>query len=258
MKDLESYQKIVTYHKVSAQNKLSAHFKIYQEKRVLITADDGDLSFYQHVFPLLQEYKLPAVLFIITGLIDTKIPFWWDELHYLLGAEKGEKMVWEVKNWPNHKRLEYLQQLRNSSGKPPLEQQQLTTSQLLEMQEAGITIANHSHTHPMFDQCTEEELRQEFRNAQKFFEERGLRGYKLFAYPNGNHSAFTEKIAKEEGIKYAFLFDHKLPARQFNPYRISRLSVTDQTSTNKLRFILSGWHSKILPARKQLYKVLNG
>ncbi|WP_224999082.1 polysaccharide deacetylase family protein [Cesiribacter sp. SM1] len=258
MKELELNPTIVTYHKIDAQHKLAAHFNIYQQKNILVTVDDGDVSFYQHMFPLLKQYKLPAILFVITGLIDTKIPFWWDELEYLLGPEQGGKKVWEVKEWPNHKRLAYLEQLRATVDKAPLEQQQLTTAQLLEMQEAGVTIANHSHTHPMFDKCTEAELQDEFMKSKQFFEERGLKGYRLFAYPNGNHSTLTEKVAKEAGIEYAFLFDHKLPSKGFNPYRISRLSVTDQTSVNKLHFILSGWHSRVLPVSKKLYKVLNG
>ncbi|RDV16115.1 polysaccharide deacetylase family protein [Pontibacter diazotrophicus] len=258
MNDLIANKKIVTYHKINAQNHLSEHFDVYQGKDILITVDDGDISFYHYMFPLLKKYNMPAILFIITGLIDTKIPFWWDEIVYLLGAEEGEKKVWEVKNWPNHKRLDYIQQLRDNSNKPPLEQVQLTTAQLQEMQAAGVTIANHSHTHPMFDQCTEEELREEFRKSKQFFEDRQLNGYELFAYPNGNYSAFTERIAKEEGIQAAFLFDHKLTGKDYNPYRISRLSVTDQTSVNKLRFILSGWHTKILPVRKKIFNILNG
>ena len=257
MKDLLLKNKIVTYHKISDQHKLAAHFAIYRDKKVLVTVDDGDISFYRHMFPLLREYKIPAILFVITGLIDTKTPFWWDEMVYLLGPEEGEKKVWEVKGWPNHKRVAYLQSLRQSSGKPPMEQLQLTTDQLLEMQEAGVTIANHSHTHPMFDQCTEAELREEFRNSRAFFEQRGLKGWELFAYPNGNHSPLTEKVAREEGIAYAFLFDHQLPGKKVNPYRISRLSVTDQTSTNKLHFILSGWHTKVLPIRRKIHQILN-
>ncbi|GAB3535516.1 hypothetical protein GCM10027443_24810 [Pontibacter brevis] len=258
MNKLELNKKIVTYHKIGAQHQLAEHFEIYQGKDILVTVDDGDISFYQHMFPLLKKYNMPAILFIITGLIDTKVPFWWDEMVYLLGAEEGEKKVWEVKKWPNHKRLAYIQQLRDNSNKPSLEQVQLTTAQLLEMQAAGITIANHSHTHPMFDQCTEEELREEFRKSREFFEERQLKGYDLFAYPNGNHSPLTEKMAKEAGIKAAFLFDHKLPGKDFNSYRISRLSVTDTTSAGKLRFILSGWHTKLLPLRKKIHTILNG
>jgi peptidoglycan/xylan/chitin deacetylase (PgdA/CDA1 family) len=258
MDQIPEKQKIVTYHKIRPQHLLEEHFMLYREQNILVTVDDGDISFYQYMFPLLKQYKLPAILFIITSLIDSKTPFWWDELVYLLGPEEGEKKAWEVKTWPNQQRLSYLQELRQTSGKARLEQQQLTTTQLLEMQEAGITIANHSHTHPMFDRCTEEELRQEFVESRKFFEERELQGYELLAYPNGNVSPMAEKVAKEEGIRYGFLFNHQLPDSSFHPYRIPRLSVTDGTSLGKLRFILSGWHSRILPLRKKLFNVLHG
>lgn len=258
MSDLILNKKVVTYHKINSQNNLAAHFDIYREKDVLVTVDDGDISFYHHMFPLLKAYKMPAILFVITGLIDTNVPFWWDDMVYLLGPEEGEKKVWEVKAWPNQKRLDYLQQLRVKTDKPPLEQVQLTTAQLQEMQAAGVTIANHSHSHPMFDQCTEEELREEFRKSRQFFEERQLKGYDLLAYPNGNSSPLAEKVAKEEGIQAAFLFDHKLPSNNSNPYRISRLSVTDTTGAGKLHFILSGWHTKLLPVRKKIFNILNG
>lgn len=258
MEDLLLNPKIVTYHKISDQKNLPAHLALYRQKNIVVTIDDGDISFYHQLFPLLKEFNIKPILFIVTSLIDTKTPFWWDELVYLLGPQEGEKMTWEVKKWPNHKRVSYLEALRKATDKPALEQLQLSTKQLLEMQQAGVIIANHSHTHPMFDQCTEEELRDEFRKSRQFFQERGLEGYELFAYPNGNHSELAEKVAREEGIKFAFMFDHKLPSKEFNPFRMSRLSVTDDTSMNKLRFILSGIHSAALPYIKKVHEMIRG
>ncbi|MCX2739961.1 polysaccharide deacetylase family protein [Pontibacter anaerobius] len=258
MEKLFSNRKIVVYHKFCSNHQLEAHLSILQKEDVLITVDDGDVSFYKYLFPLLHKYKIPTVLFIITELIDTNKPFWWDELVYLLGKEEGEKRVWEVKEWPNQERVAYINQLRVESDKPSLKQAQLTTEQLKEMERAGVIIANHSHTHPMFNQCSEVELRDEFRQSKHFFDKAGLKGFNLFAYPNGNVNQLAEKVAKEEGISHAFLFDHKLPAKKYDPYRISRLSITDQTRPSKLRFILSGWHSKILPLRRSIYKLING
>ncbi|MFD1188807.1 polysaccharide deacetylase family protein, partial [Pontibacter rugosus] len=235
---------------------LSKHFQLFDKNSIAVTVDDGDISFYNYMFPLLKQRNIPAILFIITELIDTNIPFWWDELVYLLGDAEGEKKVWEVKSWLNKDRVEYLEKLRELSDKPRLEQVQLTTEQLLEMQQAGVIIANHSHTHPMFDKCTAEELKQELQNSKAFFQKHGLNGYELLAYPNGNVNLLAEEIAKQEGIKYAFLFDHQLSDLSGNPYRISRLSVTDQISIGKMRFILSGFHSKLLPLRKKLYNML--
>ncbi|GHA53335.1 polysaccharide deacetylase family protein [Pontibacter akesuensis] len=255
--EILSSRKIVTYHKIKQKNNLLKHFELFQKEKVAVTVDDGDVSFYSYMFPLLKQSRIPAVLFIITELIDTNKPFWWDELVYLLGDTEGEKKVWQVKGWTNNERVEYLKKLREKSDKPALEQVQLTTDQLREMQEAGVIIANHSHTHPMFDKCTAEELKQEFHNSKAFFQKHGLAGYEYFAYPNGNSSELAERIAIEEGVKAMFLFDHKLRSNISNPYRISRLSVTDQTSINKLRFILSGWHSKLLPFRKDIYRIVS-
>lgn len=249
-------RKIVTYHKIKRNNNLSKHFELFHKEKVAITVDDGDVSFYTYMFPLLKHSNVPVILFIITELINTNIPFWWDEIVYLLGEAEGEKKVWEAKGWLNKERVAYLEKLREQSNKPRLEQVQLTTDQLLEMQEAGVIIANHSHTHPMFDKCTAEELKQELHNSKAFFQKHGLNGYELLAYPNGNVNLLAEEVAKHEGIKYGFLFDHQLSNPNGNPYRISRLSVTDQISIKKMKFILSGMHSKLLPLRKKVYNIL--
>lgn len=50
---------------------LAAHNKKPLPKNpVLLTFDDAYLSFYEHVFPLLQLYGYPAVLGVVTGWID--------------------------------------------------------------------------------------------------------------------------------------------------------------------------------------------
>ncbi len=226
------------------------------KNKLLITIDDGHISFYENAFPILKQYQIPAILYIIPSLINTEQPFWWDEVVYYLGNENGASALKRLKEIPNQQRLTYLEELRNSSDKPTLKQQQLTVQQLKEMQEAGILIANHSFTHPMFDQCTEEELRSELIQTKAFFEKHHLKGYEYFAYPNGNYNELAEKVLKEEGVKYAFLFDHQVNKREINPLRISRLSVNDDTPLWKLRFILSGWHSKVLPLRKRIFDFL--
>jgi len=43
------------------------------EKPIILTFDDGYLSLYTHVFPLLQQYSFPAVAFIPTGKIGDNI-----------------------------------------------------------------------------------------------------------------------------------------------------------------------------------------
>ncbi len=258
------YHKYLTYHKINNKQSFEAQIKYLaqnyynscrcdQSKAFRITADDGDPSFYYNAFPILKKYKIPAIIFVITDLIDTQNPFWWDEIEYYLGNKKGNKKVWEVKSWPNKERVNYLISLRQDSKKPKLKYPQLTTKQLLEMQNGGIVIANHSHTHPMFDRCTHEELDFELNQSTQILKNLGLTP-DIFAYPNGNYSELAEETLKDYGIKQAFLFDHKINKRRVNPLRISRLAVNDNTPMWKFKLILSGWHTQLLPLIKSIAK----
>lgn len=262
---------VLTYHKVTNKlnfekqiNYLSSNYEfisilselIPSKQKLLLTADDGDPSFYHNAFPILKKFKIPAILFVITDLINTNKPFWWDEIEYYLDKEEGNKKVWEVKAWPNIKREEYLEHLRESSDKPEMQYVQLTTSQLREMQDAGIIIANHSHTHPMFDKCTLEELEKEMHRSTMILKELNLTA-NVFAYPNGNYSPEVETVLKKYGIIQTFLFDHKINKGKIQPLRISRLRINDNTPLWKLKFILSGWHSKLLPLIKATAKIIN-
>lgn len=221
---------------------------------LFITFDDGDVSNYTNAFPILKKHGIPAILFIITELINTDKPFWWDEIEYYLGKSVATKKVWDIKKLPNLERQRYLDNLRINGEKPPLKYPQLTTNQLKEMQREGIFIANHSHTHPMFDKCTPEELNKELEKSYTKLHELGFNP-ELFAYPNGNFSPLAEARLKENGIKYSFLFDHKINKGEINPLRISRLIVNDNTPLWKFKLILSGLHSRILPVTRALGKI---
>ncbi|WP_168194541.1 polysaccharide deacetylase family protein [Antarcticibacterium arcticum] len=229
-----------------------------QKPPLLITFDDGDLTIYNNAFPILKRYKIPAVIFVISGLIGTQEPFWWDEITYYNNTNgNSNAMIWEVKKWPNKKRINFIDQLKLNSSIQELKYPQLTYDHLYEMQAEGIDIANHSHTHPLFDRCTPIELKQEMTTSMEILKKENFL-YDIFAYPNGNFSTKSEAVIKKAGIRMAFLFDHKININLDNPLRISRLIVDDTTPLWKFRFILSGYHSKVLPLRRKISKLLSG
>lgn len=255
--DIENFERQIKYLKdhytlISFENLVAD--QVNGDRPVLLTFDDIDRSVYTNAFPILKKYNVPAIVFVVTALINTKMPFWWDEVLYYLGQQDGNKKNWELKDLPNKERLKFLDELRDGSIKQKLEYKQLKVSELKEMAAAGIVVANHSHTHPMYDQCTTEELYEETSLSMKILKDKGFSA-DIFAYPNGNYSPKAEELLIQEGVKYAFLFDHKINVSKIKPLRISRLSVNDDTPLWKFKIILSGLHSKILPFTKLINKI---
>jgi peptidoglycan/xylan/chitin deacetylase (PgdA/CDA1 family) len=226
------------------------------EKALLITFDDGDYTNFSKAYPLLKLYKIPAIFFVVTGLLNSETPFWWDELIYYLGSKEGNQKAWEVKTWSNRERVKFLENVRKTSEKPKLKSRQLAVSELEELKQENIAIANHTFSHPMLDRCSEEEIDWELSTSILTLQNLDCNG-DVFAYPNGNWTPFVEKKLKQHNIKLSFLFDHQINKANFNPLRISRLVVDDSTPYWKFRLILSGLHSKILPFSRAMNNMKN-
>ena len=52
-------------------------------KVIAITFDDGYLSFYSKVWPILREYNFPATVFVITKNCDNHLYLNWEQLKFL-------------------------------------------------------------------------------------------------------------------------------------------------------------------------------
>lgn len=264
--------RVLAYHDVKNSNKFEAHLKfllksdyniidinilenhLFQggklpNKPVLITFDDGDVSVYDIGLPILKKYKLPSVMFVITSLIDSDNSFWCRWVEKALQEQgksysEARSKVNELKKMPNESRMKYLNRLK------PTFSLQLTKKDLGTMQNDLMFIGNHTHSHPMVNMCTREELKNELIKSRSSFEERELPGYPIFAYPNGNWDEQSEMVLKENGIKMAFLFDHKINSKIINPMRISRIRVNSDTEINEFKVKVSGLHSKLMKLKQ--------
>lgn len=225
--------------------------KPFRSSDVLISFDDGSYSVYEQGMPLLKKYEIPAVLFVIPSLIDTSTAFWWDEILYY--TNDYNKVRW-AKTVSNKDRLEYIEQLRTQTGKPPFQQQQLTLNELRDLEKNGIAIANHTMTHPMLDKVTEAELDAELFESADYLKANGFKYYDVLAYPNGNISDRVIDKLKHAGYRAGFLFNHQLLQSLSSPYKLSRLSMNDYTPLWKFRLILSGVHTTLLNLKRRFLR----
>lgn len=217
---------------------------------LLITFDDGEISVLEKGLPGLKKLDLPSCLFVITGLINTTTDFWFSAIRKqekCNGKTRQEidVLVNNLKKLSNVERINELEKYNFPN------QKQLTTSDLNHLKKAKVFIGNHSHTHPMFNRCSIDELREELKMTLVKFKEFQLEeGFEYFAYPNGNWDNNSEMVLKEMGIEMAFLFDHKICSKNINPYRISRIRTNSDMSLDELKVKVSGLHSALQNIKK--------
>jgi peptidoglycan/xylan/chitin deacetylase (PgdA/CDA1 family) len=226
------------------------------ERAVLVTFDDGHRSVLEAGLPILRRLDLPAVVYVVAGLLDTDEPFWWTEVRALVqrggrcaGVASGTApldAVRALKRVPDGERRAAIEQLRASAREPAPRTPQLRREELLVLERGGVAIGNHTLTHPCLDRCTDEQLQNELEAAQRVLAEPLGRAPRSLAYPNGDQDARVRKAAADCGFGAAFLFDHRLsenpPADRL---AVSRLRVNSDTSLDRFEIILSGLHPAI-------------
>lgn len=53
-------------------------------KAIVVTFDDGYADNYTEALPLLEQYSIPATVFVTSGHVGQNTEFWWDELERLI------------------------------------------------------------------------------------------------------------------------------------------------------------------------------
>ena len=219
------------------------------KKPVLITFDDGDISVLEKGLPILQKFRLPSVLFVITGLVDTSKPFWCRNVENSFEKEgktykQARAKVKYLKEISNEQRMHYIRSLQEFKTK------QLSKNQLRFLQKERMYIGNHTNTHPMLNKCTNGEIIKEFQASKDKFVEWELPGYPIFAYPNGNWDKRTERLLVKQEIEMAFLFDHNVNKKEIHPLRISRIAVDSDLELPEFKAKVSGLHPILLNLKK--------
>ena len=219
---------------------------------VLVTFDDGDRTVLDTGLPILVRLAIPAAMFVITDLIGTDEPFWWDELADLVAAGgvtsvadgDGPSMFRALKRVPEAQRRRALAELRGSATAPAPRRAQLEPGDLRLLEQGGVSVGSHSSTHPFLDRCPSADLESEVADSRRRLEE--LLGHRVtaFAYPNGNVNGAVRQASRMAGYDLAFGWDHRFAGNPpSDPLCISRVRVDDWTGLDRFRLLISGAHS---------------
>ena len=171
-----------------ALNALKSGQEVTDEAFVL-TFDDGYEDFYTHVFPLLRDLELPAILFVTTGFIETGIPY--PILHH--DSPDATPVNWDM---------------------------------LGEMAASGlVTVGAHTHTHPILTNVSETQVEEELVKPLEIFHERLDIKVQHFAYPKALWNQKVEALVNQHYATAVICGEQKATPRHFKPYRIPRIPI---------------------------------
>lgn len=136
-----------------------------RDKGIILTFDDGEANIYHHAFPILREFGLRAVVFLIAGYIGRENT--WDIS--LTGRRVGH-MDW---------------------------------GQIHQLKKAGMEIGSHGMTHRNLARLNTDELDYEL-NESKAIIEKELGTIRCVSYPFNRINPAVKRSAARAGYRYGF------------------------------------------------------
>lgn len=200
----------------------------------LITFDDGYLDNYTNALPVLRKHDLPAIIFLTSGYISSRLPFYWDLACYCFNHSRKDSILFpnnQERKWGSEiekkkilqewietlKQLDETEKLRWVNKLPEImgvsipenqyQNMMLTWEHVREMKSMKIDFGAHTITHPILTRIPIEQVRKEVIGSKQKIEEELKHPVKSFAYPNGTNYDFNKqivKVVKEMGISTAF------------------------------------------------------
>ncbi len=208
-----------------------------------ITFDDGDISFYTIVFPLLKKMKLPVSIYVSPKIAKTGENFWFQEIRnynqevlrsiiynkYPNLKQKNQKIplsaifkslqleqIWEIIN-------EYRSFMKIDAEK----RMNMSVDELKEVYNSGlVAIGAHTQNHPILANETEMAAQKEIESS--ILELNSILGIQVrsFAYPNGipqiDFGKREMNLLKANNIRLAFSTENKSFKIKDNPLSIPR------------------------------------
>ena len=240
-----------------------------------ITFDDGDISFYNNVFPIIKKHKIHVSIYVSPLVAKDRKNFWFQEVkgyneeklfeitkkvtsinieHFQSGEIKQLlkmlqlEVIWEI--------IKLYQKQTNTPPKSPMN---MTEKQLIEVKSSGLVdIGAHTLNHPILTNETKAVATSEIAGSIDLLNDVLNCETKYFVYPNGAYGEREINILKDKGIKLAFTTKRDKISSLQNPLSIPRSgSPFISVFKNNNAYIFSKCMVQLLVGEKRYYNYAN-
>lgn len=239
---------------------------------ISLTMDDGYSCNAKVAAPLLEQFKIPATIFLPAELIERGRPFWWDELEEIvlehsgpslsvdgeevpIGARHSEDRRWTPGSRPRtprqlafqqiHARLvtkraadveslmEDLRRQTKQENRPT--KRPMTAEEIRRIASPIVEFGSHALTHPWLPSLGSAEQAREIGGSVDRC--RALSGQRptALAYPFGAFDEQSERLAEEAGFECACSTQEAAVTASGRPFSLPRVQVGDWTAAKLAR-----------------------
>jgi peptidoglycan/xylan/chitin deacetylase (PgdA/CDA1 family) len=237
-----------------------------------VTFDDGDISFYNNILPVIRKHKIPVSTYVSPLMAKEQKNFWFQEIrgydeNKLTEITKEVTANWNINLRPEGIKtflktlqikviLEIIRVYQKETNTPPKPPMNMTVAQLREVKSSGLVdIGAHTLNHPVLPNETESNAKSEIDGSIDLLSEILNSEVSCFAYPNGNFGEREINILHQKGVKLAFTTQRSKISSEDSPLSIPR-SGTPFISEfkNSNAYILSKCLIQIMAGENRYYK----
>jgi peptidoglycan/xylan/chitin deacetylase (PgdA/CDA1 family) len=199
---------------------------------VVITIDDGWVSTFTHMLPVLEAHGFPATLYATTWYAQHDLPVVNVAVAYLIEAAgrsdaDAEAKTAEIDSLPLGQRLEALRRFGAELGVDEswLERRQfhiMSADQFAEAQRRELDVQLHTHRHIEIDRRVDELPRELAENRAFLAAALGESDLVHFCHPSGTNHPRARALLAENGIRSATLVTEGLNGPGADPLALRR------------------------------------
>jgi peptidoglycan/xylan/chitin deacetylase (PgdA/CDA1 family) len=187
--------------------------------------DDAYAGVFEHAWPVLQELRVSATVFVVASAPGRRERFWWDRA----AVQRAQS---------NRARQQWLTALRGDEAAilgslPGAEREEPTEAALLPADwgviapavSAGLELGVHSATHRSLPTLDDDELTYEIEASREIIARNTGATPEVFAFPYGRWDGRVRRRVKQAGYRAAFTLDYGLVTPDADPWALPRVNV---------------------------------
>lgn len=221
-------------------------------RSVVLTFDDGFRDNLAHAFPLLQRYRVPASIFVVTGSLTHGDLPWSQRLGFLFQrtserwlehslAGQGLDLSTAVNRFHAYRTVKKpishmgradrdrtIAELSSFLRVEPPQDRMLNWDEARELQATGIEIGAHTYSHALLANISPEEARWEMEKSRDDLKEQLDVTRPMFCFPAGSRNAVLIHQVMELGFRSVFVPNRRIRINnldQVNQFSMSRVGL---------------------------------